>query len=356
MGQKRLPGLRKKREIWHIDKLIDGRPLRESTGTGNLAEANRYLTKRLEEIRQATVYGVRPKRTFREAGVKYVETHAHKKSIADDVSMLRSLDPYIGGIGIDRIHDQSLAGYIHDRREAGRKSKTINEALSLVRRILNLCATSWRDEYGLTWLHQAPKITMLPVTDAAMPYPLSHAEQRKLLQALPSHLARMALFKLHTGCREQEVCRLQWEWVQGEYFVLPGSLTKNGDGRAVPLNSTASAILRSLNGTRTQASTSFVFTYRGKPVTKMNNSAWKRAWREAGLPVTSEYRRGVHNLRHTFARRLRAAGVPYETRQALLGHRNGDITIHYSPAELRELLEAVERLCVAPGTMLREVG
>lgn len=352
MGQKRLPGLRKKGEIWHIDKVINGRPLRESTGTGSLAEANRYLTKRLEEIRQAEVYGVRPKRTFREAGVKYVETHSHKRSIADDVSMLRTLDPYVGSLAIDQVHDGVLSEMVQARRAAGRKSKTINEALSLVRRILNLCASSWRDEYGLTWLQTAPKITLLKVTDAKKAYPLSWSEQRKLLKLLPEHLARMALFKLNTGLREQEVCQLRWEWEQGACFVLPGFLTKNGEGRAVPLNSISRSVLQSCRGAHPE----FCFTFRGHTLTKMHNTAWKRAWKEAGLPVTPEYSRGVHNLRHTFARRLRAAGVPMWTIQALMGHRNGDITIHYSPAELAELQEAVERLVQAPGVMLREVG
>jgi hypothetical protein len=36
--------------------------------------------------------------------------------------------------------------------------------------------------------------------------------------------------------------------------------------------------------------------------------------------------------------------VPLETRKALLGHANGDITTHYSAAELRELLNAVEKI------------
>lgn len=50
----------------------------------------------------------------------------------------------------------------------------------------------------------------------------------------------------------------------------------------------------------------------------------------------------VHDLRHTGGRRLRAAGVGLETRQATLGHKSGSITTHYSAAELRELLEAME--------------
>jgi hypothetical protein len=52
----------------------------------------------------------------------------------------------------------------------------------------------------------------------------------------------------------------------------------------------------------------------------------------------------VHNLRHTFGRRLRGAGIPLETRKALLGHANGDITPHYSAAELAELLNAAEKI------------
>jgi len=42
----------------------------------------------------------------------------------------------------------------------------------------------------------------------------------------------------------------------------------------------------------------------------------------------------VHDLKHTFGRRLRAAGVSFEDRQDLLGHRSGRITTHYSAAGL----------------------
>ena len=52
----------------------------------------------------------------------------------------------------------------------------------------------------------------------------------------------------------------------------------------------------------------------------------------------------MHDLKHTFGRRLRAAGVPLETRKVLLGHKSGDITTHYSAPELAELLEAANRV------------
>ena len=47
----------------------------------------------------------------------------------------------------------------------------------------------------------------------------------------------------------------------------------------------------------------------------------------------------IHDLKHTFGRRLRAAGVTEEDRKALLGHKNGS-TSHYSGAELGHLLSS----------------
>ena len=67
--------------------------------------------------------------------------------------------------------------------------------------------------------------------------------------------------------------------------------------------------------------------------------AWKRHRKAVGL---SEVR--LHDLRHTTGRRLRAAGVAKETRSDILGHDNGDMTSHYSIAEIEELLEAVEKI------------
>ncbi|MDD1607780.1 MAG: tyrosine-type recombinase/integrase [Methylococcaceae bacterium] len=52
----------------------------------------------------------------------------------------------------------------------------------------------------------------------------------------------------------------------------------------------------------------------------------------------------VHDLRHTFGRRLRAEGVSFENRQDLLGHKSSRITDHYCKAEIEELKNAVEKL------------
>ena len=119
-------------------------------------------------------------------------------------------------------------------------------------------------------------------------------------------------------------------------FIIPGASVKNRDDRLVVLNDTALSIIEEQRG---QHGT-HVFSYQGHPVTKIHNSAWKRARVEAGLPQVR-----VHDLKHTLGRRLRAAGVSVETRKVLLGHRNGDITTHYSAPELEELIVAANKVC-----------
>ncbi len=212
MGRKRTPGLYKRNGIWHIDKRIRGRRVCESTGESDLTKAEEHLARRTEEISQAAVYGVRQTHTFREAATKYLNENQHKRRIADDALHLRQLDPFIGDLPIESVHMGTLRHFIDVRRDQGVKNKTVNLALGVVRHILNLAASEWLDENNQTWLASPPKIKVLPLTDARKPYPLSWEEQTGLFHELPPHLARMALFKVNTGCREQEVCSLRWEW------------------------------------------------------------------------------------------------------------------------------------------------
>lgn len=111
------------------------------------------------------------------------------------------LDPFIGDLPLEAVHTGSLQTFIKHRRGQGRKARTINYGLQVVRHILNLCAGEWMDEYGQTWLAHAPKIKLLPEKDKRKPYPLSWKEQDRLFAELPEHLQAMALFKVNTGCR-----------------------------------------------------------------------------------------------------------------------------------------------------------
>ena len=346
MGRIRTAGLVKRGEIWHIDKRVGGKRINRSTGTRDLEEAEQYLVRLLEENRQARVYGIRPARSFEEASAKFVLENQHKRSIKDDVGRLNQLMPWVGKLSLERVHSGVLQPWIEHRKKEGVSNGTINHGLKVVRRILNLAANEWIDEYGLTWLAVAPKIKLLPDNNKRLPYPLSWDEQQMLFKALPTHLANMALFAVNTGCRDREICTLRWDWevrvpeLNTSVFIVPGDFVKNGDDRLVVLNRVASSVVDGLRGKHD----SHVFSYRGHPVQRMLNGAWLRARLKVGLPQVR-----VHDLKHTFGRRLRAAGVSFEDRQDLLGHRSVRITTHYSAAELSKLIDAANSVCESRG-------
>lgn len=344
------PGLKLRGKIWHIDKHYRGQHLSRSTKTSDLTEAVETLNKRMEEIRLDQLYGYRRQYLFGEAAAHYIKTKV-KRSLANDIRCLKQLMPFLSEVVLDEIHDGTLRPFIEHRYQQGVKPKTINEALSVIRHILMLAARSWRDDRGKPWLQQEPQLITLEElgSSSAKPYPLSWQEQQTLFAHMRTDLAELLEYKVNTELRDRDVCRLRWEWeylvVNTEYtvFKIPGTFVKNKEDRLVIQNRVAQGII----DRRRENGSEYVFP---SPVTggmraHLNNSAWKSAWRKAGLPVNDQYKRGVHNLKHTFGRRLRAAGVNFEDRQVLLGHTNGSVTTDYSAPEILALIKASNRVC-----------
>ncbi|HMK36035.1 MAG TPA: tyrosine-type recombinase/integrase [Desulfomonilaceae bacterium] len=72
----------------------------------------------------------------------------------------------------------------------------------------------------------------------------------------------------------------------------------------------------------------------------MYHHAWMKACDRAGLAGLR-----VHDLKHTYGRRLRAAGVSCEDRQHLLGHKSTRIATLYSRTELANLIAEAHKVC-----------
>nr|WP_272880958.1 tyrosine-type recombinase/integrase [Pseudomonas fragi] len=370
MARKTITGIYKKGGIWQIDKVFRGQRFRESTETGDREEAEQYLILRLEQLRQEKVYGVRQVRTFSHAAARFLTEFQDQPSIKLSAHHLSQLIEFIGEVPLTHIDDQALAPFIKDRLatkklddgtvKKGVANRTVNISIERVVRVLTLCARKWRDDEMRPWLDSVPMLTKLEEKKSSRkPYPMSWEEQSILFGELPAHLQAMALFKVNTGCREQEVCKLKWDWeiavpeLGASVFLIPADFggrnelsgVKNGDERLVVLNNVAKSIIDKQRG----ISKEWVFPYNGTAMHRMNDSAWKKArvraaklWQEKNLrPAHPGYLSiRIHDLKHTFGRRLRAAGVTEEDRKALLGHKNGSITSHYSGAELGQLIEA----------------
>ena len=273
MARKTITGLSQRNGLWHIDKKINGERLYESTGTADRQEAERYLIHRLEQIRQQKVYGVRQVKTWRDAAMKFLLEIKDQPSFKLSAHHLSQLDSFIGDMPLTHIDDQALEPFIKDRLatkkledgkiKKGVSNRTVNISIERVVRVLSLCARKWRDDERRPWLDSVPMLTKLEEKKSSRkPYPMSWDEQSILFGELPAHLQTMALFKVNTGCREQEVCKLRWDWeisvpeLETSVFLIPADFggrharsgVKNGDERLVVLNSVAMSIIEKQRG------------------------------------------------------------------------------------------------------------
>ena len=369
MGR-RLPGIYQDDDgHWRVDKVVSGRRLQKAFGA-DYAEAEGWLLRQLTRLRAAKD-GERPRFTFEEAACRYLQENPAKLSLDSEISNLKLAMPYVGQLVLDEICDETLYAMVSglkapvvSKRADGtetvrvRKNKTINLVLGTIRHVLNLAARKWRVEGNLrlTWLVQAPLISMLDLRDTRAPKPITWAQQRILLPKLSAHAAEMALFVLNTGARDAAACSLRWDWevrspdLRYSIFVVPKDAVINGKGkvrgavkgrkrdRVLVLNRVSQSVIDARRGKHPQ----YVFAFRGHLVQTMSNTAWQNARRKAGKqdPYLADLH--VHDLRHTVGMRLREANVRENTIADILWHEHASMTDHYSVAQINELVDALE--------------
>jgi len=330
-----------------IDKRHLGVRIGLRVGAVTQEQAEERLRTEMARVESDLARKTHARPTFTDCAARYIEQSRGKRSIDVIKWHVALLQSDIGDLEPQQVHDQTLELFIKARLAAGASATTINRSLEVARTILNSAARSYRDPDGRPWLEgMPPLITMLPENPRS-PYPLTWQEQDALFRRLPAHLARMALFAVNTGLRDSNVCGLQWQWevavpeVGRSVFVIPPEAFKTKRPHVVILNDVAWSIIESQRGKHPI----WVFPYRGRRIVTMNNNGWQEARREAGLR-----RVRVHDLRHSFACRLRAAGVSAEDREALLGHANHSMAGHYASPDVGRLLKKANLILNRSGT------
>lgn len=290
-------------------------------------------------------------KTFADAAYRYMVEFDGKDWKRQQLA-IDSVSLYIGDLPLIDIDDEALQAFKRDRLAGKGKfikpamAGTVNKELTVVVTVLNKACRVWR------WLPSAPKLLHVH-GDTRVSYPLDWGEQERLLLALRPWEQVAALFAINTGVRKAELFGLRWtDEVQipeigGSVFILRD--TKNGHSRAVICNSIARRAVNKMRGNGSE----FVFPaqWDGGSI-RQSGKIWAAAWRKAGLPSGPLVRKGIHNLRHTCASRLRAAGVAEEDRNSILGHNNHNISQHYALPDLKRLLEAAEKITKASNTFV----
>ena len=354
---------RKDSPYWNVDGTLFGVRIRRSTGTASEEEATLILNGIVSQLRRKHVYGEEDAVVdFNTVAAKHLK-EATKSTIKEDARYIEQMAPYIGRLPMNEIYrgfdannrPTPLEQFILDRSKDNVSARTINYALGVLNIIGNKAVKRWRGAGGKPLI---PLWNCIPFIDEVEAKslglkpkrhvgPISWEEQTVLFNELPELNRDMCLFKVNSGCRENEVCQLRWQWlVQREdgiwYFEIPSEFVKNRMRRVVILNDLAKSVIRRQVGKNFE----FVFVYKGQPVKKMNTSAFREARKRAAQKFPNLINTGIHSLKHTYGARLRAAGVPEEDRNFLTGHKGRmSMTTYYSAPELMKMLEYSNRVC-----------
>ena len=194
----------------------------------------------------------------------------------------------------------------------------------------SLTSTEWE------WIDSVPVFNMRKVENKRIRW-LTKVEANTLLNELPEHLAQMAAFTLATGLRQSNVTKLKWQNID---FVKKHALVNPEDSKTnraipVPLNKQALDILKYCKGKHSI----YVFTYKGNPVSRCNNHAWRKALVRAGI---DDFK--WHDLRHTWASWHVQNGTSLQELQQLGGWVNYEMVLRYAHLSSENLKRAAERI------------
>jgi integrase len=315
---------------WWIDSVLpNGERLRQSTGIESREEAEALLAKLKLDAFRGLHLGIKPRRSWQEAVVRYLTLKASLRSIGDVRRILRKLDPYLGTLMLGEVNGDVVWSVVEDQLKKGNRAATVNRYLAVMRCVLRTARDEWQ------WIDSMPKVRLLP-GEVERDRWLTREEASRLVAVCPSHLAALVRFALATGCRASEITGLEWNRVDLDRRTAWLNQTKNGTPRGVPLNRDAVAVLESVRGQHRR----YCFTYRGKPIGwEVTNSAWKTALKAAEI---DDFR--FHDLRHTWASWHRQAGTSCDELKDLGGWKSRVMVDRYAKYATEHLSLAAARI------------
>ncbi|NEV62417.1 tyrosine-type recombinase/integrase [Thiorhodococcus minor] len=328
------------RHWWVRFTTPDGREVRKSTGTEDKKAAEEYEAKLKQDYWRQERMGERPRHSWKEAVVRWIDEQTDKATLDDDLSHLRFADPHLAGLMLDEIDRNRLEALAQSRKAAGVRNSTVNRMMEIVRAILRRAEREW------DWLDRAPVVRMLAEPKRRIRW-ITPEEANRLIAELPEHLADMVRFSLATGLREANVTGLEWSQVDLTRRVawIHPDQAKARRAIGVPLNNDAVLVLRRWIGRHRER----VFVYprrnaQGRlewlPIKKAGAAAWRKALKRANI---EDFR--WHDLRHTWASWQVQAGTPLHALQELGGWTCAEMVqryAHLAPEHLAEYAARIE--------------
>lgn len=324
----------KRGDVWHIHIQTDHHTIRRSAKTSSRKAAQELHDKIKADLWEQERLGVKPKYTFEQAAVRWLDEKDHKRSIRDDIAKLEYFRIHLAKLTLDSItRDQVvelLAGF--------ETPATKNRYVALLRAIFRRARDVWE------WVDRVPAFQTYVEQNSRVSY-LTPAQFSDLVDALPEGHKAPAVLAVSTGLRKSNIYGLRWDQVDLEKrmaWINPED-AKAGRAIPVPLNDDAYKAIKAQEGKHDV----FVFT-----VEQISWKSWQAALKKADLPQTMRF----HDLRHTFASWHAMAGTPMHVIQELGGWRSASMLQRYAHLSQKHLIEQAKNINISSKPNLRAVA
>jgi len=353
---------RKNSEFWQVRyKDQKGEVIRESAGTSDRQEAERFLRDRLDardEGRLATVLTSK-QLTFNQWADWFLERRSKPpfRSVGNhqqNMNALKFLSPVFGELSLSEITAEAVENYLAHRLESGRriytklglqlrgriKPATAHQEFRILSHILTVAVRQKR-------LAANPCLSVeFPVSvkkSTRKPHYTTASEQTKIEIAAPGYLRNIVVIIAETGLRYKKellpMTKGQIDLENGLVHIAE-SKTVNGIGDMPLTKAARDAFERQMEET---PGSEYLFPSpklrARKPYMTNLRKVWAGTLKRAGVPYFAPY-----ELRHTFATRLSAGGVADHMVTQMLRQGDAEVFKLYSQAKLGMMREALAKL------------
>ncbi len=260
------------------------------------------------------------------------------------------LKPGLGNKSLAKLNVIDVQTFIDNQVRAEQSPRTIQKMRIVLSAILQHAAKEERVPRNVA------RLVTIPTYKPKEVKPWSVDELTVYLQAASDHQYYPIYFLMgFYGLRRGEALGLSWsdidsnnkvirirkqvEFYEGNYSYA--ELKTEKSRRDLPMLPAVVSVLKHLQPTNVGPLPDLIFkTSNGLPVDPHNlRRTFKRISKEAGLPTST-----LHHLRHTAATNLKDLGVPAKDVQAILGHANISTTLQfYTHADINSKSEALQK-------------
>ena len=208
---------------------LDGKIVRESSGSHSFSEAKLLLIKRLNAVKEGRAADLKkiPNHSFAELAEKYLEwANGRQRSVSTKRYIVKQLLYRFGNLQLRRFNTLLVEQYQTYTINRGLKNASCNKHMNILKHMFSK-AVDWEmvEEHILKLVR---KVKLLP-EESRLRF-ISTDECHELISASEPHLKPIVTTALNTGMRKGEILKLQWDkHIDLKHNFIMLDKTKNGE-------------------------------------------------------------------------------------------------------------------------------